>query len=55
LRPLPDTAARIRLLGQAGVHDAGAETGRLKMTLLKDLLAFMYSLLDILAYRLTFR
>jgi hypothetical protein len=55
LRPLPDTAARIGLLGQAGDHGAGAEKGRLKMTLLKDWLAFMYNLLDILAYRLTFR
>jgi hypothetical protein len=54
LWPLPDTVAGIRLLGKAGDYGAGTEKKYLSMKLAKDLLAFMYSLLDILAYRLTF-
>jgi hypothetical protein len=55
LWPLPDTAAGVRLLGKVIGYGARVETECLNMRLVKDLLAFMYSLLDVLAYRLTFR
>jgi hypothetical protein len=55
LRPLPDTTAGVRLLGKSVNYSVSAETECLNTRPVKDPLAFIYSLLDVLAYRLTFR
>jgi hypothetical protein len=55
LRSLPDIAAGVRFPGKAGAGGAGVETGCLRMNLIKDALAFIFNLIDIMAYRLTFR
>jgi hypothetical protein len=55
LRPLPNTTAGVRLQRKAVDYGGGVETECLNMRLVKDPLAFMYNLPDVVAYRLTFR
>jgi hypothetical protein len=55
LRSVPDTGNGNGFRGEEDIPGNNAETGQTAMKAIKDLQSFLYSLLDILAYRLTFR
>jgi hypothetical protein len=55
LRSLPDTVTGNGLRRKEDIPGHSGETGQTAMKIIRDLQNLLYSLLDVLAYRLTFR
>jgi hypothetical protein len=55
LRSVPDTGNRDGFRGKKDFPGNNGETGQTAMKLMRELQSLFYGLLDILAFRLTFR